>query len=80
MWAFSNTGDKLWSASLSDKVNEISGIDINGDGKEEAVIGADSGEVAVFTENGSRSNLATHQTGITRIDGSLVRKPCRRPY
>ncbi len=68
VWAFTSTGNKMWSASLSDKVNEISGIDINDDGKEEAVIGADSGEVAVFTENGSRSNLATHQTGITRID------------
>jgi WD40 repeat protein len=68
VWAFSNTGEKLWSGSLSDKVTEISGIDIDGDGKEEAVIGADSGEVAVFTGNGSRNNLSTHHTGITRID------------
>jgi hypothetical protein len=68
VWAFSNTGKKLWSGSLSDKVTEISGIDIDGDGKEEAVIGADSGEVAIFTGNGSRNNLSTHSTGITRID------------
>ena len=68
VWAFSNTGEQLWSASLSDKVNEISGIDIDGDGKQEAVIGAESGEVAIFTENGSRNNLATHDTPITRID------------
>lgn len=68
VWAFSSTGDKLWSGSLSDKVTEISGIDIDGDGKQEAVIGADSGEVAVFTGNGSRSNLPAHDTGITRID------------
>ena len=68
VWAFSYTGTKLWSGSLSDKVTEISGIDINGDGKEEAVIGADSGEVAIFTANGSRNNLSTHNTGITRID------------
>jgi WD40 repeat protein len=68
VWAFSNTGNKLWSGSLSDKVTEISGIDIDGDGQEEAVIGADSGEVAVFTGSGSRNNLDTHPTGITRID------------
>ena len=68
VWAFSNAGDQLWSGSLSDKVTEISGIDVDGDGKEEAVIGADSGEVAVFTGNGSRNNLSTHSTGITRID------------
>lgn len=68
VWAFSSTGDKLWSGSLSDKVNEISGIDIDGDGKQEAVIGAESGEVAIFTENGSRNNLPTHNTPITRID------------
>ncbi|MBN2118336.1 MAG: PQQ-binding-like beta-propeller repeat protein [Anaerolineales bacterium] len=68
VWAFSNTGDKLWSGSLSDKVTEISGIDIDGDGKEEAVIGADSGEVVIFTGSGARHNLATHRTGIYRID------------
>jgi WD40 repeat protein len=68
VWAFSNTGDQLWSGSLSDKVNEISGIDFNGDGKQEAVIGSESGEVAIFTESGSRNNLSTHNTGITRID------------
>jgi hypothetical protein len=68
VWAFTNTGTQLWSGSLSDKITEISGIDVNGDGKEEAVIGADSGEVAVFTDAGSRNNLSTHSTGITRIN------------
>jgi outer membrane protein assembly factor BamB len=68
VWAFSNTGDQLWSSSLSDKINEISGIDLDGDGKEEAVIGAESGEVAIFNENGTRNNLSTHNTAITRID------------
>jgi WD40 repeat protein len=68
VWAFTNTGKKLWSGSLSDKVTEISGIDIDGDGKEEAVIGADSGEVAIFSGDGSRNNLPSHGTGIHRID------------
>jgi WD40 repeat protein len=68
VWAFSNTGEKLWSGSLSDKVNEISGIDIDGDGKQEAVIGAESGEIAIFTGNGTRNNLPPHNTPITRID------------
>lgn len=68
VWAFSNTGNQLWSGSLSDKVNEISGIDINGDGAEEAVIGAESGEVAIFSGNGTRDNLTAHNTPITRID------------
>ncbi|HSL28426.1 MAG TPA: hypothetical protein VK900_04440 [Anaerolineales bacterium] len=68
VWAFSNTGDRLWSGSLSDKVNEISGIDVDGDGRQEAVIGAESGEVAIFTGNGARNNLPAHNTPITRID------------
>jgi hypothetical protein len=71
VWAFSfdgKTATQLWTASLSDKVTEISGIDINGDGKEEAVIGDDSGNVAVFTDTGSRNNLPSHNSGITRID------------
>ncbi len=71
VWAFSFDGTtvkQIWSGSLSDKVTEISGIDINGDGAEEAVIGDDSGNVAVFTGNGARNNLSSHSTGITRID------------
>jgi hypothetical protein len=71
VWAFSydgKTASQLWSGSLSSKVTEISGIDINGDGKEEAVLGDDSGNVAVFTETGSRNNLPSHSSGITRID------------
>ena len=68
VWAFSRSGEQLWSGSLSDKVTEISGIDINADGKQEAVIGDDSGQVTVFTATGSRNNLASHDSGITRID------------
>lgn len=71
VWAFSFNGataDQLWSGSLSDKVTEIAGIDINDDGTEEAVIGDDSGKVAVFTESGTRNNLETHSSGIARID------------
>ncbi len=71
VWAYSiqnGVVDQMWSGSLSDKVNEISGIDVDGDGAEEAVLGDDSGVVAVFTGNGSRSNLENHTTGITRID------------
>lgn len=71
IWAFSFNGataNQMWTASLSDKVTEISGLDIDEDGKQEAVIGDDSGNVAVFTENGTRNNLPKHSTGITRMD------------
>ena len=71
VWAFSfdgTTATQMWTGSLSDKVTEIAGIDINGDGKEEAVLGDESGNVAIFTESGSRNNLPTHSSGITRID------------
>ena len=71
VWAFSfngTTATQMWTGSLSDKVTEIAGIDVNGDGKEEAVLGDDSGNVAVFTESGSRNNLPSHTSGITRID------------
>ncbi|MCQ3939178.1 MAG: hypothetical protein DPW18_19345 [Chloroflexi bacterium] len=71
VWAFSfdgTTASQMWSGSLSDKVTEIAGLDINEDGKQEAVIGDDAGNVAIFTENGTRNNLPKHSTGITRID------------
>lgn len=71
VWAFSFDGTnaaQIWSGSMSDKVTEISGIDVNGDGTEEAVLGDESGSVAIFTAAGARNNLPTHSTGITRID------------
>jgi hypothetical protein len=71
VWAFSfdgTTAKQLWSGSLSDKVNEISGLDIDDDGKQEAVIGDDSGRVAIFTVDGSRHNLPTRSNPITRVD------------
>lgn len=71
VWAFSFDGTnvkQIWSGSLSDKVTEISGLDIDEDGKQEAVIGDDAGTVAVFTADGTRNNLPRHNTGITRID------------
>jgi hypothetical protein len=59
----------LWSASLSDKVTEISGVDIDGDGAQETIIGDDSGEVVLFTgKNGERTNLMSRNSGIARID------------
>ncbi|HLA08066.1 MAG TPA: hypothetical protein VJ022_11510 [Anaerolineales bacterium] len=67
--AFPNSSvSQWWSSSLSDKITEISGINTDDDGREEALIGDDSGKVAVFTETGGRNNLESHNTGITRID------------
>ena len=71
VWAFSfdgSTANQIWSGSMSDKVTEIAGIDIDDDGKQEAVIGDDSGKVAIFTANGTRSNLPSRSNGIARID------------
>jgi len=71
VWAFSfdgTTASQIWSGSMSDKVTEIAGIDIDDDGKQEAVIGDDNGKVAIFTENGSRSNLPDRSSGIARVD------------
>jgi WD40 repeat protein len=71
VWAFSfdgTTASQMWSGSMSEKVNEIAGIDVDDDGKEEAVIGDDNGKVAIFTENGTRSNLPDRATGIARVD------------
>jgi len=68
VWAFDYTGKKLWSGSMSDKVTEIAAIDLDGDGTEEAVLGDDNGQIAVFNKTGGRENLPTHSSGITRID------------
>lgn len=71
VWAFSlaaSTVRQIWSGSMSDKVTEIAGIDVDDDGKEEAVIGDDNGKVAIFTGDGSRNNLPDRSSGIARVD------------
>jgi len=71
VWAFSlvgSTARQIWSGSMSDKVTEIAGIDVDDDGKEEAVIGDDNGKVAIFTGDGSRNNLPDRSSGIARVD------------
>ena len=71
VWAFSYDGraaTQIWTGSMSDKVTEIAGIDVNGDGTEEAVLGDESGTVAVFTATGDRNNLPAHPSGIMRVD------------
>ena len=71
VWAFSfdgTTASQMWSGSLSEKITEIAGIDVDDDGKEEAVIGDENGKVAIFTGNGSRNNLPDRSSEIARVD------------
>lgn len=71
VWAFTFDGSsasQIWSGSMSDKVTEIAGIDVDDDGREEAVIGDENGKVAIYTGNGSRNNLPDRSSEIARVD------------
>lgn len=68
LWALDANGKELWSRTLSDKVTEIVGVDFDEDGKQEVIIGDDSGSVTIFSGDGTRSNLKSYSSGITRID------------
>ena len=68
LWALDATGKELWSHSVADKVTEIVGADFNDDGVEEIIVGDDSGTVSIFSGEGTRSNLKSYSSGITRID------------
>lgn len=68
VWAFTASGDKLWSASVSDKVTEIVGIDLDQDGREEIVIGDDTGAVNLFSSDGDRHKLFDFSSGVARLD------------
>jgi outer membrane protein assembly factor BamB len=68
LWAFTATGEKLWSASVSDKVTEIIGVDLDEDGREEVVIGDDSGAVNLFNSDGDRFKLFDFNSGVARLD------------
>jgi hypothetical protein len=54
---------------VADKVNEISGIDLDRDGAEEALVGDDSGEVYLFFGgSGERKHLLSLNGAVNRID------------
>ncbi len=76
VWALSADGKDLWSSTVSDKVTEIAGIDIDRDGAEEVVIGDDGGGLYVFAgRTGARTDLPSRGSGITRIDAERVSAP-----
>lgn len=68
LWALTANGKELWSRSVSDKVTEIAGVDFDDDGRQEIIVGDDSGAVNVFSPEGTRSKLGSYGSGITRID------------
>jgi outer membrane protein assembly factor BamB len=76
VWAFSQTGQQLWSARVSDnKVNEIVGLDSSGSGREMVVIGDDSGTVTIFDPNGAYLTSFDGEGSVGRLDsGKLAGK------
>jgi hypothetical protein len=69
VWAYTWDGQRLWAASVSDKVMEIAGYDVDRDGAEEVLIGDDSGGLYLFYgSSGERENLLSLSGTISRID------------
>ncbi len=67
VWALSSSINQLWSGVASEKVTEIAAIDVNQDGKDDVLIGDDSGNVYLFTSTGERNSLQ-NRAAIMRID------------
>jgi outer membrane protein assembly factor BamB len=73
VWAFTADGTALWNGSVSDKVTEIAGLDIDQDGAEETIIGDESGGVVLFAgKTGERFGLDGHAGAIMRIDAGKL--------
>lgn len=69
VWAFSAEGKELWSGSVSGKVTEIAGLDLNRAGAGDVLIGDDAGSMAVFEGKTGTRTLLNDQNGIVnRID------------
>jgi outer membrane protein assembly factor BamB len=73
VWAFRADGTQMWSASVSDKVNEIAGVDVDDDGAEEIIIGDEAGGVTLFRRaTGDRHGLMMQSSAIARIDAGKL--------
>ncbi len=69
IWAFTASGDQLWSASTTEKVTEIVGEDIDRDGVQEILVGDDNGELILLDgQTGERSKLLSFGSGIISMD------------
>jgi outer membrane protein assembly factor BamB len=72
VWAFDQSGQQVWSARVGDKVAEIVGVDSDGSGWDEVIIGDESGAVNIFSAGGSRLADFTVQGPVTRLDSGKL--------
>jgi outer membrane protein assembly factor BamB len=66
--AFNNKGGQLFSASASNKVTDIATADLNGDGRDEVIVGDDGGSLTVFKPTGEKLAEASASGSISALD------------
>lgn len=73
VWAFDAAGAKLWSGSALHRVSELSGVDVDGDGAQEVVVGTDTGAMALFEgKTGTVFRLPARAQAVERIDAGKL--------
>jgi hypothetical protein len=73
VWLTTSKGAILWQKSVTDKVTEIAGVDLNNDGAEEIIIGDEAGAVNLFSgPDGKRTTLVSYTSPINRIDAGRL--------
>jgi outer membrane protein assembly factor BamB len=73
VWGYDATGRELWSSSVPERVYGIVAQDIDDDGREEAIVGDETGGVTVFSgPDGSRYGVASFAAAITRLDAGRL--------
>jgi outer membrane protein assembly factor BamB len=72
VWVYSQDGQQLWRASVGDKVSEIVGVDSAGSGRDEIIIGDDSGAINIFDASGSRLIDFSVQGPVSRLDSGKL--------
>lgn len=68
VWAFSQDGRQLWSDGVSDKVNEVMGLPGDDSGRQQVVIGDDTGSVTIFDADGTRLASIDREGSVGRLD------------
>jgi outer membrane protein assembly factor BamB len=70
VWAYSQSGTRLFSASVGGektKITEIAALDVDGSGKDAVAIGDDSGTVTFFDARGLKFTTASYAAPINRM-------------
>jgi outer membrane protein assembly factor BamB len=75
VWGYTQDGRRLFAARVAgekSKINEIAGMDVNGDGRDLLAVGDDTGVVTFFSPAGAKLAARNYLAPINRLTSGII--------